>query len=173
MRGRLTRGKRVLALELRSTACAFAVLEGPERLVEWGSRGITADVSRFLPKLAREVERYRPDVLVIEDAALTRKGERVKAHLVWAEQWAEDHELPWTAIARDDLLSWASHLGTNKETRARGIAELFPELATLVPPPRKVWETEAGRLSVFVAIERALCFYDTKRQDQQFVRRDR
>jgi len=39
----------VLALEAVSTVCAFVVLEGTERLVEWGSRGVTDDVSRFLP----------------------------------------------------------------------------------------------------------------------------
>jgi len=49
------RSKRVLALEFVSTICAFAVLEGPERLVEWGTRGITSEVSDFLSKMEREV----------------------------------------------------------------------------------------------------------------------
>jgi len=106
------------------------------------------------------VTRYRPDVLVIEDAGLSKKGERVRTHLAWAEQWADDQELPWTAIARDDLRTWAEHFGPTKEARASALAALFPELRPLVPPPRKVWEAEAKRLSVFVALQRALCYYE-------------
>lgn len=154
------RARRVLALEVVSTVCAFVVLEGTERLVEWGSRGVTDDVSRFLPKLDREVMRYRPDVLVVEDAGHSKKGERVRTHLAWVEQWADDHELLWSAIARTDLKTWSEHLGPTKEARAGALATLFPELKPLVPPPRKVWEAEAKRLSVFVALQRALCYYE-------------
>ncbi len=152
--------ERVLVLEFVSTVCAFAVLEGPERLVEWGSRGITRDVSRFLPTLAREVLRYRPDVIVVEDAAHTRKGARVQEHLVWVEQWASDNGHPWRSVGRAALRSWNAHLGPNKDTRANALAKLFPELRTLVPRPRKIWQAEAKRLSIFVAIERGLCYYD-------------
>jgi len=151
----------VLALEFVSTICAFAVLEGPERLVEWGTRGITSEVSDFLSKLEREVLRYRPDVIVVEDAGLSRKGKRVQDHLAWVEQWAADHDHQWQSVARPELQDWGAHLGTNKELRASALSELFPELQSLVPPPRKIWQAEAKRLSVFVAIERALCFYES------------
>ena len=150
----------MLALEFASTVCAFAVLEGPERLVEWGSRGVTGDVSRFLPTLAREVLRYRPDVIVVEDAANTCKGVRVREHLVWVEQWATDHGHPWRSVAREALRAWSTHLGPNKDARANALARLFPELRTLVPKPRKIWQAEAKRLAIFVAIERGLCYYD-------------
>lgn len=161
------RSRRVLALEFVSTICAFAVLEGPERLVEWGSRGLTGEVSDFLPKLAREVLRYRPDVIVIEDAGLSRKGARVINHLAWVEQWADDHRHQWSSVRREALGEWSAHLGANKETRAEALAQLFPELEALVPPPRKIWQAEAKRLSIFVAIERGLCYYQTERDQKK------
>lgn len=154
------RRRRVLALELTSKVFSFVVLEGPERLIVWGSRGITADVSRYLPKLAREVERYRPDVLVLEDAGDSRKGQRVKAHLAWSEQWASDEGLAWRAIPRSVLEEWAAHLGADKQARAAMLARLFPELSELVPPPRKPWQAQFDRLNLFVALSRGLCYYD-------------
>lgn len=150
----------MLALELSSTLFGYAVLEGPERLVEWGSRGITSDVSGFLPKLEREVLHYRPDVVVIEDASLSRKGARVQGHLAWVEQWATDHELEWASIPSADLKSYSEHLGGTKQARAAMLARLFPELKRLVPPPRKVWEAESKRLTVFVALARGLYYYE-------------
>ena len=169
MRGRLlgdSRGRvgqqgdaRVFALEIVSTQFAFVVLEGPERLVEWGGHGITSDESLFLTRLAREVERYRPDVLVIEDAALTRKGQRVRTHLVWAEQWASDHGYGWSSVSRERLAAYQASYGATKQERARALSEIFPELAPLVPRPRKVWEAEPKRLSTFVALLRGLYWY--------------
>lgn len=150
----------MLALEVSSTLFGFAVLEGPERLVEWGTRGISSDVSRFVPKLAREVERYRPDRLVIEDAAGSKKGDRVREHLSWAEQWASDQGLRRVSISRSELYDWQAHLGPTKQARAVSLARLFPELKALVPPPRKLWQAEAKRLSFFVALSRGLCYYE-------------
>lgn len=150
----------MLALEVSSTQLGFVVLEGPERLIEWGRRGITADVSQFLPKLSREASRYRPDILVIEDAAGSKKGERVQEHLAWAEQWASDNELKRSSIPRAELYPWQAHLGTTKQGRAVALSRLFPELKGLVPPPRKLWQAEAKRLSVFVALARGLYHYE-------------
>lgn len=154
------RRKRVLALEFSSTLFGFVVLEGPERLIEWGTRGISSDVSGFLPKLGREVERYRPDILVIEDAADSRKGARVREHLAWAEQWATDNELAWSSVSRTNLSDWQAHLGPTKQKRAVTLSRPFPELKPLVPPPRKLWQAESKRLAVFVALARALYHYE-------------
>lgn len=154
------RSGRVLALELTSKLCAFTVLEGPERLVVWGTRGLSADVSAFLPKLEREVLRYRPDVLVLEEVAGSRKGQRVREHLAWIEQWATDQDLTWSAIPKPEFDTWAEHLGETKEAKAGMIARLFPELHELVPPPRKTWQAQAERLNLFVALARGLCYYE-------------
>ncbi len=35
---------RVVSIELAATGFAFAVLEGPERLIDWGGREVQGDV---------------------------------------------------------------------------------------------------------------------------------
>lgn len=153
--------ERVLALELCNGECAFAVLENTERLIEWGSRGLGSDVSAFLDRLSKLVERYRPDVLVVEDAGGSRKGERVRECLVWAEQWAVDHDLRVRPVEREAFLRYLQRIsvGTKYEV-AQSLTALFPELSSLLPKKRRAWESESKRLSLFVAIARGLWYYE-------------
>ena len=157
--------RRVLALEVVSTSFAFAVLEGPERLVEWGSRDVSSDTSRFISKLEREAERYRPDVLVIEDPGLSRKGERTRSHLAWAEEWGSEHGLNVAAISTEAFREYCLALAPTKQERAEHLSELFAELEPFVPAPRKVWEAESKRLTTFVAVLRGLYWYDELMQE--------
>jgi hypothetical protein len=156
------RATRLLALEVTSTQLSYAVLEGQEHLVEWGGHSITGDVSAFLPRLSREVERYRPDALVVEDPALSRKGQRVRDRLAWAEEWANEAGIACCAVPAESFRDYALSFGATKSGLAASVARLFPELASQVPKPKEIWQSEPKRLGVFVAVARALWFYEHK-----------
>lgn len=151
---------RVLALEVTSTVLSYAVLEGEELLIEWGGHAISGGVSAFLPRLRREVERYRPDVLVIEDAALSRKGKRVRDRLAWAEEWATEAGVECRAIPTEAFRAYVRTYGPTKSDLASAVARLFPELGARVPRRSRIWESEPKRLGVFVAIARALWYFE-------------
>ena len=151
---------RVLALEVTSTTLSYAVLEGEEHLVEWGGHAISGGIAAFLPKLKREVERYRPDVLVVEDAALSRKGKRVTARLAWAEEWAAEAGVACCATPADSYRAYARTFGPTKSDLAGAVARLFPELGTRVPRRSRIWHSEPKRLGVYVAVVRALWYYE-------------
>ena len=110
-----------------------------------------------------QVERYRPDILILEDAAGSRKGDRVQTHLSWSEQWATDQDLNWRSISRETLHDYSAHLGSDKQERATMLTRLFPELQAVLPPPRKVWQSQDARLNIFVALSRGLCHYELVR----------
>src|SRR5690606_21024759 len=86
-------GVRVLSVEVTGKGFSFAVLESTERLIDWGGREVRGDVSVFLEKLGRLIDRYRPDVIVLEEPAGSRKGARARERIVWAEQYAADEGL--------------------------------------------------------------------------------
>src|SRR5207249_4491100 len=66
MRSRAGREKRVLAVDPTSRGFGFAVLEGPDRLLDWGLVHARTDKrARTLEAVADLLERYRPDVLVL------------------------------------------------------------------------------------------------------------
>ena len=138
---------RVLSIEVTHRGFAFVVLEGSERLIDWGARDIEGDTSDFLSALGGVIDRYRPDVLVLEEPAHSRKRQEARSWLAWSEQLAFDRGLrsvPLPPLAR------------SKDEVAEEMARLFPELEPHLPKPRKRWNGEARGIAKFVALERAL-----------------
>ena len=88
---------RILAIELTSKGFAFAVLEGPDRLSDWGGRQVDGDVSIFLVRLGHLFDRYQPNLLVLEEPAGSRRGHRGREWLAWAEELASERELGFEA----------------------------------------------------------------------------
>ena len=73
--------RRVLAVDPFSRGVGFAVLEGPDRLIDWGLRTtVRADNAKSARVIDKLVDRFRPDVLALEDweAAGSRRCVRVK-----------------------------------------------------------------------------------------------
>src|SRR5438093_245495 len=59
---------RVLAIDPSTRGFGFAVLEGPNRLIDWGVKETKTDKNKRSLKLISElIEQYEPSVLVLED----------------------------------------------------------------------------------------------------------
>src|SRR5215470_10532232 len=70
-----TNDKRVLAIDPSTRGFGFAVLEGPNRLIDWGVKETKTDKKKKSLKLIAELmEQYQPKVFVVEDYG--RKGSR-------------------------------------------------------------------------------------------------
>src|SRR5262250_3308597 len=70
-----TNDKRVLAIDPSTRGFGFAVLEGPNRLIDWGVKETKTDKKRRSVKLIDDlIELYQPSVVVVEDFAA--KGSR-------------------------------------------------------------------------------------------------
>src|SRR5262249_46637876 len=70
-----TKEIRVLAIDPSTRGFGFAVLEGPNRLIDWGVKETKTDKKRRSLKFVAElIDRYQPQMLVVED--YTRKGSR-------------------------------------------------------------------------------------------------
>src|SRR5436309_12815419 len=70
----LTNQLRVLAIDPSTKGIGFAVLEGPERLIDWGikqAEGETDDAkdAECAKIVAELIDRYRPRILALEDAS--------------------------------------------------------------------------------------------------------
>src|SRR5437867_13249641 len=68
MNRRPTREIRALAIDPSTRGFGFAVLEGSERLVDWGVKETKTDKNKRSLRLISElIEQYEPSVLVLED----------------------------------------------------------------------------------------------------------
>jgi hypothetical protein len=158
--------KRVLAIDPFSRGVGFAVLEGPERLIDWGLRTTgRADNAKALRVIDKLIDRFRPDVLALEDweSAGSRRcgrvqtlldriaateGPRVLVRLITRRQIRAIGPLPQTSTKRG---------------RACFLAERFLELQPFLPPIRKPWMPEDDRMAIFDAVSFAVAYFPATR----------
>jgi hypothetical protein len=147
--------RRVLAVDPFSRGVGFAVLEGPDRLIDWGLRTtVRADNAKSARVIDKLVDRFRPDVLALEDweSAGSRRCVRVKILL---DRVAADEgtRVLVRFIARRDVraIGPLPQTGT-KRGRACFLADRFPELQPFLPPVRKLWMPEDDRMAIFDAV---------------------
>ena len=159
--------KRVLAVDPYSRGVGFAVLEGQASLIDWGLRTTgRADNAKAAGVIDKLIERFRPDVLVLEDwdSDGARRCARVQRLL--------------DRIAADEGTRVLVRLVTRREIRAIGplpqtgtkrgracfLAERFPELQAFLPPVRKPWMPEDDRMSIFDALSFAVACSETTKK---------
>ncbi len=152
--------ERVLAIDPIPRGFGFVVLEEePLQLVDWGvvscrkRRG-----SRCELVLDRMLRRYEPTVLVFEDPSDARelRQEALTAFMLSIAEILANSAVPVRLYSRGEIReSFASAGALTKEAIAQVLARRFPELVPHVPPPRKIWESEDSRMSIFDALSLA------------------
>jgi hypothetical protein len=154
---------RVLAIDPLPMGAAFAVLEGEVFLLDWGfkvsgSRGSKA----FLRRIQSLIERYEPDVLVLEDPTGEGSHRRppAKRAITLLRGLAKECKLRCEIFSREDVRAVFPSDHRTKRRIAEEIALRFPELQESLPPARKWYESgEDERMSVFDAVALALAYF--------------
>lgn len=154
MRG--SRGpRRILAIDPNARGFGFVVLEGADRLVDWGLRDVRRDRDRRTLDRVRELlDLYRPDVLVTEDIGVrdSRRRPRAQHLILQLHDLARSAGVRPHAVRRSRVHEAFGQLGaTTKHAIARVIASRFPELLPHRPPFRKPWMSEDQRMAIFDA----------------------
>ncbi len=163
--------RRVLGVDPSTRSVAFAVLDGPDFLFDWGTKSTgKADSARALQVIGALVERFQPQILAIEDcnARGSRRCPRVRMLLDdLASIVPPSVTIQRISVRRLASASEKGHTQT-KYQRALDLAKRFPELQPRLPRFRKPWMSEDVRVNVFDALGFALaCFPpDTKVVDE-------
>jgi Holliday junction resolvasome RuvABC endonuclease subunit len=154
---------RVLALDPYYRGFGFAVLEGKDTLITWGTRWARKDKNeRFLKEIAHLIARYRPEVVVFEDYAgrSAHQSPRVLELIERVQSLANAQRIPVRHFSRAQVREVFAPSGAKtKQQIATAIAERFPELALRLPPIRKIWMPEDYRMSIFDAVAFAMTFF--------------
>lgn len=156
--------QRIIAVDPTPYGFAYAVLEGPERLVDWGTAWVNVKEMNAgnLNRLRRLLEFYEPDVLVLEDPEGdgSRRCERIRRLLRGCRKLATEHRVRVRSFSRAHV---RSAIGVyTKEAIAWRVAARFTELAHRLPPHRKIWMSEDPRMNLFDAVSFALTYFALK-----------
>lgn len=154
---------RVLAIDPSKRGFGFAVLEEPEELIDWGLRGARQEKNTdCLRQIITLIEKYCPDVIVIEDwqSKDSLRRARIRDLLEDTVKLALSKKLTLRKISRSAIRkAFSQYNASNKWQIAVEIGKRFPELAVCVPPTRKPWMTEDARMRVFGAVALVLASF--------------
>ena len=154
---------RVLALDLHPRRFGYVVLEGPDRLLDWGVRsyrrkGNSSDVliqRRLRPLLAL----WRPTLLVIGGTRQMPPQQKLPRERFLKGVVAEART--YRACVRQLRSTEGRAEKLTKYERAREAAERFPVLVERLPLKRKPWESAYYSMSIFEALAIAVTHLGT------------
>ena len=157
---------RLLAIAPSSRGFGFVVMEGEDSLVNWGVKEAKGDKNIIsLAKVEALIAQYQPDMLVLHDMTDARRAARIKELNQDLLALAATRKLKVKLISDQQVkrVFFADGEGT-KHTRAEIIAARFPDqLSFLLPPKRRTWESEDGRMCMFDAVALALVYRHQKK----------
>lgn len=165
---------RILAIDPTTSGFGFAVLEGPDFLVDWGIKETQDDKhAQCLKLIGTLIARYQPDMIVTENPSgkRSRRCARVRALIASIVALARERTCRTRSFTRAEVYKPFPHVDKpNKHRIANAIAEQFPELAPRLPPFRKPWMSEDVRMSIFDAMALALTFYRVEEERKEPAR---
>src|SRR5215471_16749339 len=122
---------RVLAIDPTSSGFGYAVLEGPEALIDWGVKQPSGEkLTGCLESIAKLIDRYTPAVLVIESPLFgkSRRCERVRILIANVLNIAVSRNIRTRIISRDQIRELFSREGARtKNEIANVIGRKLPE----------------------------------------------
>ncbi len=161
--------QRVLAVDPTDKGFAYAILDGPAVLVDWGlKRG--KEKSKYRERATALIRRYQPDVLIAERASAPSCRRRVRARRMIRQllALARRHHLRAYQISRKSVLRcFSPDSAINKHNIAVALAERFPELQSRLPPMRKLWKPERERMGIFDAVAFGWTSYESWRKERR------
>ena len=116
--------------------------------------------------MAALIDRYAPDVLVLEDCAKrgSRRSVRVRELIEALIALALRRKTKTRRVSREAVRRAFRKVGVSTKHQIAGaIASRFPELSSRLPPPRRPWMSEDEWMSIFDAAALGLAYFGLRR----------
>ena len=160
----VVRHKLVMAVFPNARGLAFAVFEGPFAPIDWGTTELRGSRKnkRSVARVSELLGRYQLDTVVLQDTSPdgTRRINRVRRLNQAIALLAETESISVVAYTRADVRAcFAADGFATKQQIAESIAKRIGMFERLLPPPRKLWNSEHPRMGLFDATALALTYY--------------
>ncbi|MHB8147501.1 MAG: hypothetical protein ACYDGM_09635 [Vulcanimicrobiaceae bacterium] len=154
----------VLSIYPFSRGFAFVLFEGVDNPFDWGVKEIKRKEKNAgtLAEIKKLVDRYRPEVLVIEETVGrgSRRTPRIRKLYRMLVHFARAEFVDLHRCSKSEIKACFAYVGAcTKYEIAKAIAIQIPAFAHRTPPRRKAWMTEDPRQSLFDAAALGLAYY--------------
>ena len=157
----------VFALFPSTRGVAYVLFDSPLSIVDWGHYSIKGDSKNLkcTETVERLIERYVPDVVVLEDASKRAHPRGVRIGLL------NQAFVTLAGVRGIDVVRFSSREirkkfqsvgASTKNEQAKLIASMLPALSHKVPPKRKPWVAEDPRMALFEAAALGLAYFGTE-----------
>lgn len=156
---------RILAIDPAGRGFGFAVLEGGERLIDWGVKATgNKREGGAMSFFADLIARYEPDVLVLEDIrSETRRSAWAREFLKLIRLHAGRRGLLVRSFTRRRVQNTFREAdAVTRHQIATRIADRFPILRLHLPPRRRTWMPEDRRMAIFDAASFGFTYFDAE-----------
>ncbi|MCJ9430741.1 hypothetical protein [Kordiimonas marina] len=152
----------VLAVYPSRIGFGYALYKG-STLQEWGIKWAAKDKNKVcVRKFKQLIELSRPDALVLEyipDEIAERRPRTAELNNALG-QIARMNQMKLYRYSRAEIRdAFACHGARTKHAIAKHIGDTTPELQSLVPPPRRLWDPEPDAMTYFSATSLALTYF--------------
>jgi len=157
---------RILAIALTARGFGYCVMEN-QVILESGNKGVEGNKnSQSVYKIDKLFKQFLPSVLVLQDvnAAGCRRAPRIKTLHRQVVELAASRKIKVSLISGKMLrIALVGDVKGTKHEMAEFLAQKYPvELAGKLPPKRRPWENEDGRMDMFDAVGLVAVFWMSK-----------
>jgi hypothetical protein len=152
----------VLALYPFSRGFAFVFLQDPESPFEWGVKEIKGNLRnhRSIEEMRNLIERYRPELIVIEDKSPRKRPVRIQRIYRSILNIAKSNHIEVHRCSKKEIAAFFARAGAKTKSEiASAVAVRIKAFSHRLPPIRKPWNSEDPRQSLFDAAALALTYY--------------
>lgn len=155
---------RILAIHPTSHCLGWMILEGPLSAKDWGTKSTRGRNKNLdaIRKTEAIIERYQPDTLVLEsyDPTTTLRSTRINRLCRALTNLAMAHGMNVEVYTRDDVRTCFASVGAfTRQEIADAVSTQLSALRSRLPKPRRPWDREDERMSIFSAAALGLTHY--------------
>src|SRR5258707_9933751 len=148
----------ILALSVHSQHFGFAVFDGPQGLLDWGTKSFRGGVNAVKIPLEAKImalfDTYRPEIIVMNETKMRKHKELVDRIAKRARrERIRVTFMPWKVVR-----TMFPEERTNKYRIAAAIAARYPELLPRLPSERKAWQSEQYGIDMFEAMAMGIAY---------------
>jgi len=153
---------RILAIAPSARGFGYSVMED-QIILECGNKGVKGNKNQqSVSKVEKLMKQFIPSVLVLQDvnAKGCHRAPRIKALHRQIIELAAKQKCKVALLSGNMLrITLLDDVKGTKHEMAELLAQKFPvELAGKLPPKRRLWESEDGRMDMFDAVGLAVVF---------------
>jgi len=142
---------------------AFALTEGPQRLVSWGLRRRSLSQGDVVKTLKGIVESSQPLFVAFEQEASERKGCRGRRFSKMLSAACAPCGVMVHAVESKSVQALSAVPHPTKWQVAEAVSKRFTQIQHKLPKPRRSWQGEDDRIGSFLALAAALTLWERMR----------